>query len=733
MNQKVLFFLLLFPLLLLSQEQPKVGLVLSGGGAKGFAHLAVLEELEKAGVQINYIGGTSMGAIVGGLYAAGYKTNEIKKIINVTNFKELLQDKIPRRQKPYFRKNFQEKHAISLPIKNGTIGLPLGLSKGQSVLNLFTELLAPVDDITDFSKLPIPFYCIATNIENGKEVVLETGSLPLAIRASGSFPSLLNPVEIKGELLIDGGVVNNFPVDIMEEKNVDVIIGVNVQGELFKREELTSATSILSQIINFQMYQKSNAQIKKVNVYIRPKVTEYNVVSFDKTKAIINQGLEATKPFIYVFDSIAKHQKIKRKIPRIIANRGKFLIDSISITGNKNYTDKYILHKLELKKGDSISYHEISKRINSLSATQNFQQIDYELLNSFKGKKLKLTIKESDIHSFLRIGAHYDLLYKSGILLNFNHKKLLLNNDEISFDFIVGDHIRYNLEYFLDDATFSYGFSTRYNYFSSDFLFNEENIHKINIRYGDFTSKLYAQTKLDKKFAFGFGIEHKKVNISSETLLTNEKETFFDNSNYVNGIAFLKMDTFNKKQFATHGFYADIGFRWYLWSDRNDHLKRYAENSKPFHQFSQIDGHISFVTSFWDKFTFQNTSEIGLTLGEEKTDVFDYRLGGYNKNYINTFRRMYGYEMASLSEQSFLRTEVDIRYNFYSKNYFSIIANYARIDNNIFKNVDLLKDIKSGYAIGYGLETFLGSIELKYSWSPDHKKKFWLFNLGFWF
>ena len=232
--KKLLF--IFFPFLLFSQQQPKVGLVLSGGGAKGFAHIGVLKELERSGVEISHIGGTSMGAIIGGLYAAGYTANQIEQIVDNTDFMELLQDKIARRDTPFFRKQHGEKHAISLPIKNSKIGLPLGLSKGQNVLNYLTELLAPVDNISDFKKLPIPFYCIGTNIETGKAVVLENGSLPIALRASAAFPSLLTPVEINKELLVDGGVVNNFPADVMKQKEVDLII--EATNDPVEKEEL---------------------------------------------------------------------------------------------------------------------------------------------------------------------------------------------------------------------------------------------------------------------------------------------------------------------------------------------------------------------------------------------------------------------------------------------------------------------------------------------------------------
>lgn len=732
--KKILLYTLLISFVVQAQKQPKVGLVLSGGGAKGFAHVGVLKELEKAGVQVDYVGGTSMGAVVGGMYAAGYSAYEIEEIIKEIDFFSILRDNVEREEKPYFEKAYLEKTAVSLPIKKGNIGLPLGLSKGQNVLNFLTELLSPVDSITDFKKLPIPFFCIGTDIETGKEIVFEEGSLPLALRASASFPSLLNPVEVKNRFVIDGGVANNFPVDRMKEKGVDVIIGVNVQGNLLERDELSSIASLLSQIINFQMYEKSDDQVSLLDVHIHPDISEYTVVSFNDKDAIIKEGEKAVKPFSEVLDNIAKLQKNKRKKTIGIYKNKHFLIDRIVVKGNKNFTQDYILGKLRLQEGDSVSYQEISKKINTLTATKNFQRVDYSLKNSFRGKKLELVIKENDVQTFLSVGLHYDLLYRSGVLLNYNHKKLLLPNDEFSLDFVVGDNVRYDAQYFVDNGLLaSFGFSSRFNSFESDVFFGESNLNKINVRYTDFTNKLFTQTTLNKRTAFGFGAELKMVKITSDTFLTNDEETVFDDTFYFSPIAFLRIDTQDKKQLPTKGVLLDAGFRWFLMSDRDSRLDGFAAGSVGFNQYSQVDGKFSFATTFWNKFTFQNVLEAGFTLGEEDSEMFDYRLGGYNQNFINNFVPFYGYDISSLSDQSFMKSEFHLRYELFKKHYTTVIANYGRVSKNVLQRAELLNEVKSGYAVGYSLETIFGPIELKYSWSPDHDEKFLLFNLGFWF
>ncbi|MEE9407026.1 MAG: patatin-like phospholipase family protein [Polaribacter sp.] len=713
------------------QKQPKVGLVLSGGGAKGFAHIGVLKEIDKAGLQIDYIGGTSMGAIVGGLYAVGYSGEQIEKIILETDFVSLLQDKLPRSSETFFEKEFGEKTMVTLPVKNGSIGLPRAVSKGQNVLNLLLELLDSVEGITDFTKLPIPFFCIATNIENGEAVLLENGSLPLSLRASSSFPTLLNPVTLKGKLLVDGGVANNFPVTIMKSKGVDIIIGVDVEGELNQKEKLNSVLDIMSQIVSYQMYKKTDKEKEKLDVFIHPEIKGYNVVSFDEKEEILQKGeIEAVK-FKEVFKELAAKQ-IKRK-PKISIERDtkKRYISKIEIKGLEKYSRAFILGKLNIKVGDSISRREITEKIYLLSATKNHETIHYNIIkNKGKGYQLTFSLKESNDNASVKIGVHYDNLYKSGILANYNQKRLLINNDLFSLDVVLGDNLRYDLNYFVDNGFYvSYGFKSRYNHFRANSKYEPvvsqfPTINSINLKYTDITNQFFVQTTFERKFALGLGLEHKNINASTETVTINNKGLVIDKSNYFNAFGYLKLDTYDKKYFATKGYFADLNFKWYIAS---------SDYNNDFKVFSQAKGTIGFATTFSDRFTFQNTNEAGFSLGNTNSNIFNFYLGGYNQNYVNTFVSFYGYDFAELSNNSFLKSEFDVRYRVGDSHYFSVIANYARLESNVFKDIDIFSSIKSGYALGYSYDSFIGPIEIKYSWSPDTNKSHWLFNLGFWF
>ena len=714
------------------EKQPKVGLVLSGGGAKGFAHIGVLKEIDKAGLQIDYVGGTSMGAIIGGLYAVGYSGEQIEQIVLETDFMSLLQDKLPRNSEPFFEKEFGEKTVITLPVKDGSLGLPKAVSKGQNVLNFLLELLASAEGVTDFNKLPIPFFCIATDIENGGAVLLEKGSLPLALRASGSFPTLLNPVVLDDKLLVDGGVANNFPVTIMKSKGMDIVIGVDVEGQLYQKDKLNSVLDIMNQIVSYQMYSKSGAEKKKLDVYINPEIKGYNVVSFDEKEKILQKGIDEAKKFTTVFEELALKQTIKKERKILNFDKKKYLISDIEITGFNNFTRAFVLGKVKIRVGDSLSRKEITKRIHLLSATKNYEKIAYNLTkkedNSYS---LKFSLKESTDNANIKLGVHYDLLYQSGLLVNYNQKNLLLENDLFSVDMILGDNLRYNLDYFVDNGFYiSYGFRSRYNHFSINSKFNPivsqfPSISSINLSYADITNQFFLQTTFNRIFALGIGLEHKYVNATTETVASaSSQDTTFDNSNYLNSFGYLKLDTYDKKSFPTKGYFADLNFKWYMVS---------SDYNEDFTPFAQTKGTLGFATTFWDKLTLKMTNEAGFTLNKTDSDVFDFYLGGYNKNYMNTFVSFYGYDFAELSDDTFLKSEFNLTYAFSENHYASFIANYGRLHNNVFENIDLFKDVISGYAIGYSYDAFIGPIELKYSWSPDTGENYWLFNLGFWF
>jgi NTE family protein len=720
------------------EKDVKVGLVLSGGGAKGFAHVSVLKKLDEAGVRIDYIAGTSMGAIVGGLYASGYSAKELDSVLRVYDMDALVRDDLPREVSSFYQKENDGKYAISLPLTKGKIELPSAVSKGQNAFNIFSQLTEHVHQVDDFSKLDIPFFCIATNLETGEEVVLDKGFLPEAIRASGSFPGLLIPVKVDGKVLVDGGIVDNFPVEKMREKGVDYIIGVNVSAGLKDIEDLNSLPDILMQIAGFQMYNKWEDKIEQSDLYIRPELDEFTTFSFDQSEEIMRRGDEAMEKVEDQLKALAARQRggrPERSIASYAFNQ-EFMIKEVLIKGNRNYTDQYCIKKLGLKKNEIISREDFMRGIDVLTATGNFESVFYKLIPVEGGIKVEFEIIENKEETLIQFGAHYDDLYKTGILVNFTNKHLFFKNDFISADFVIGDNIRYNIDYFYDNGfNWSFGLNTRYNTFKSDIVTSTLPITRsggqletglqVPIRYIDFTTRLFLQSTVKDRWAFRVGIEHKYLNAFTDEIIDdNTNRIYFEKSHFLNAFGKIMLDTYDTKYFPKKGVFLDTEYLLYgVSSDFN-------ENFTP---FSQLYGRIGFAHTFFNKLTFHVLSEAGITLGNNDNGVLDYHLGGYNENYINTFVPFYGYGFAELNESAFLRTALTARFELFKKNFLSFTGNFGRVNDDIWNDGRIFEDTRTGYAAGYGINTIIGPVELVYSWNPDNNQNFWYINVGFWF
>ncbi|MAN60118.1 MAG: patatin [Flavobacteriaceae bacterium] len=720
-----------------AEEDLKVGLVLSGGGAKGLAHIGAIKVLEEAGVRIDYVGGTSMGAIVGGLYATGYSATQLDSIFNTIDFETLIQDDVPRSAKTFYEKNATEKYAITLPFDKFQVSFPSGISKGQNVYNLISKLTSHVSHIRNFDNLPIPFFCMATNVETGAQVVLDEGYLPRAITASGALPSLFSPVVINDQVLVDGGVVNNYPIDEVRAMGAELIIGVDVQDSLRSRENLQSAFSVMVQINNFRTIENMVQKRKKTDLYIHPNIDDFTVVSFDEGRKIIEAGHEAAGQYRDTLQKIAARQRksAKRQVP--LNNSNSLYISEVQIEGNTNYTRSYVLGKLKLKIPDEVSYLQFNEGVNNLSATGNFQDINYRFIETDKDVySVQFQLRESDSKTLLRLGAHYDDLYRTAALLNVTRKRLFTNNDIASFDFIVGDNIRYNFNYYIDKGFYwSVGLNSRYAFFDQDvavdFIIPEISgedipLNEVELRYSDLTNQIYVETLFKRTFLLGMGAEHKWLKFFSETIGVDEdnsSRTTFENTNYLSAYGYLKYDTFDNSFFPNHGLYFDGDFHLYLFAEGDN------EN---FDQFSIAKAKIGYAFSFLDDFSVRLGTEGGFTIGSDATQSLDFFLGGYGFKRINNIIPLLGYEALSLRGNTYLRSEMTVDYEIFRKNHLNVAVNISNIGDDLFTEGQWIDGIDhSGFALGYGLETFLGPVEVKYSFSPELDASEWYVTAGF--
>ena len=723
-----------------SAKDIKVGLVLSGGGAKGLAHIGVLKTLDSLGVKIDYISGTSMGAVIGALYASGYSGKQLDSIFSDINFDDIISDNLPRASKTFYERDNSEKYAVTVPFDKLKIQLPSAISKGQNVFNLLTRLTLHVSDINNFEYLPIPFFCIATNVETGAPIILDKGSLPQAIAASGAFPTLFQPVVINNQILIDGGVANNYPIDELRAKGMDVIIGVDVQDDLAKKEDLTSAPEILLQINNYRTIRDMKEKSKKTDIYIKPDIKGFTVVSFDDGQQIIERGRLAAVELSEKLKGVSKRQNNRNKLEFNVPKTDSIKIKKITVIGNDKYTRAYVLGKLKIKAKEKVSYEYFNKGVNNLVATHNFDSFLYQFQPNVEGYDLIANVKESDVETFLKLGVHYDDLYKSAALINITQKRILFNNDVAALDVILGDNVRYNFEYYIDKGFYwSIGLRSRYNTFHKDInasLVLDEaellvtGLNKLDIELSDITNQFYLQTLFRKDFSLKLGLEHKKLKLTTETVVDNlspdNEKTTFENSDFVSVFGKVKFDNYDNKFFPNQGFLFDSDMHLYLSS---------SDFNNNFAQFSFAKAKIGYALSFSDKFSVNLDSEGGFRVGDASNNSLSFALGGYGNNFINNFISFYGYDYISIIGDSFVKGSINLDYEFLKHHHFNIAANYANIGDNIFENTEEWFSVPdySGYAIGYAFETFLGPVEAKYTWSPETGKSKWFFNLGFWF
>lgn len=729
---KLLIFTLFFCLSVFSQEQnrPKIGLVLSGGGAKGFAHIGVLKVLEDAGIKIDYIGGTSMGAVIGGLYASGYTASQIDSIFQKTNFDELINDFVPRSSKNFYEKRNDELYALVLPFTKFRVGIPEALSKGMYNFNLISKLTRNVRHVRDFNKLPIPFLCIGTDIETGKQVILDSGNLPQAIIASAAFPSLFSPVEVDGKLLVDGGVTNNYPIDEVRKLGADIIIGVDVQDDLLTRKSLKDATRILVQITNLHSIEKMKENVAQTDIYIKPDIKDYGVISFDKGNEIIKKGENATFAVYDKIQQLAEGQAAYVK-PKMIINKDSLEINDININHLDDFTRDYVLGKLRFKPNAKISYEQLERGINNINATQNFSVINYSLDANNGDDNLSLQLKENQTKSFLKFGLHYDGLFKSGILINLTRKKTFFKNDIASLDVVLGDNFRYNFDYYIENGyNLSFGFKSTLNQFNRNVVSQlggldlaDVSVNNINVDFLDVTSQFYFQSLFVQKFLIGGGLEYKYLKINSETVTATAP--VIDKSSYASVFGYMKYDSFDDKDFPTRGWFFSGDIKSFLLS---------SDYTKSFEPFSIAKAEFGLAATLFKKATIKFQTEAGFSFGDQSVPFFNFILGGYGYKTFNNFRHFYGYDFLSIAGDSYIKTTGTVDYEIFKNNHVNFTANFANLGNRIFDSVDWISIPKySGYAVGYGLETVIGPIEIKHSWSPENSKGYTWFSVGFMF
>ena len=394
-------------------ERPKIGLVLGGGGGKGMAHIGVLKVLEELRIPVDYIAGTSMGAIVGALYASGLSTGEIEWLITGVDWNDVFSGN-PSRQDIDFRRKREDFQIffLTLGVKDGGIRMPRGVVKDQKVNLLFEMLMLHTAEIDDFDKLPIPFRAVAADIETGEMVVLKDGKLSDAARASMSVPGAFPPIELNGRVLIDGGIVRNVPIDIAREMGADVIICVDVGKPLLTRDNLKGPLAIMNQMLDIMMKKNVEEQIntlKPTDIYINPVLGELGASDFARAGEIIPLGEEAAREKIEALKkysvSDTEYAEFSRGHHRERVKEVKIASVKVKVEGESGIPPEVVASRLTVQEGDTVDLWTLAADAGYVYGTGDFERVDVGMKKKEEGYSLLIRAKENDWGpNYLRFG-----------------------------------------------------------------------------------------------------------------------------------------------------------------------------------------------------------------------------------------------------------------------------------------------------------------------------------------
>jgi NTE family protein len=380
-----------------SVQTPRVALALSGGGARGIAHVGVLKVLEELRIPVHCVVGTSMGAIVGGTYAAGRSVDEMQTIVLEADWAEIFRDIPPRREIAVRRKidDYKPLFGFELGVQNGSLALPKGLIAGVSIESFFREMAQPAASITDFDKLPVPFRAMATDLETGASVVLGKGNLAQAMRASMSVPGAIAPVEIDGRLLVDGGLADNLPIEVARRLCGDVVIAVNISTPPLRRDQITSARSVTSQMINFIGLQTVKDQLKTLtpqDVLIAPDLGDISASSFDRSRDAIRIGEEATRALADHLRrySVPPEQYAAFRVQQLAEAKPLGKVDEVRVEGLQRTNPAVARALVESQPGQPLTEEKVAADLRRIFGTGDFEAITYRIVGGENGPRVLL-------------------------------------------------------------------------------------------------------------------------------------------------------------------------------------------------------------------------------------------------------------------------------------------------------------------------------------------------------
>ncbi|HTE11475.1 MAG TPA: patatin-like phospholipase family protein, partial [Chitinophagaceae bacterium] len=544
-------------------HRPKIGLALSGGGAKGLAHIGILKAIDSAGLKIDYITGTSMGSIIGGLYAVGYPADSIEKMARDINWDLLLSNQASLRTLFMEEKDEYSKYTVELPWVNHGFQLPTGVLQGQELWLKLSEMLFPVYNQKDFSKFNIPFKCIGTDVGNGEAIVMSKGEITSAIRASMAIPSFFTAVDYDGKKLVDGGVVRNFPVRDVKEMGAGFVIGSNVAGGLLSSDKVRNAIQVLLQVAFFREAQDHKEEVALCDIYVPFEMPQYNMGSFAQSADILELGIKEGRKLYPRFRQIADSLNTLYGPQEVIINRLPSIkpvkISSYEIKGLRNTGSDFFVHTMNLITNQEYTPAHLSRMVRAAFGTRYYSRVTYALEPQPDSScKIVFDVTENPL-SFAKLSLHYNKFSGIAAIVNLTTRNLIITNSRDLITLNIGETFRAraeHLQYIGRRKNFSLTFAGQYDRFDV----NTYNTYKQSGIYKQafFKFDTKAQYSTLRNLAVGIGERFETISYKPAILSGFQ---FSGNNNFFTTYFFVAHNSLDKVVYPRRGvkLHAEFG------------------------------------------------------------------------------------------------------------------------------------------------------------------------------
>lgn len=747
MKRFVAILLLLVASLPSPAQRPKVGVVLCGGGAKGAVHIGVLKVLEETGIPIDYIAGTSMGAILGGLYAMGYTADELDSLILAQDWDMVMSDRVPRSEVLYDEMISSDKYVVQIPFgrKSGNFldpeqnnpgqgpmgkgggpkgnlleSIPMAMVEGHNIYNLLTRLSVGYQDSLDFNKMPIPFACVAVDLVSKKEVVFHSGRVVDAIRSSMAIPVYFSPMKMGDMVLIDGGALNNYPVDVAKQMGADIIIGSKLIGDReIEEAPINNIGSLLDEVMNLYMNVKYEEAIKNTDILITPNHGRFNTLSFDvqSLDSLIQIGynaatekLDEIKALKASLDSAEANaigpMPVAPSYKRAIhIDSDSVEIRSVTYRGLSRMDSRAIQARARIKEGSRVTGRMIDEEVARFYNTGAFKSVTYSLEGTEEPYDMVVDFSPRG-RSALGVGFRFDTEEIASVYLNLGINEKALYGHK----FNISAKLAYNVQ---AKASYTYAFESLAQFdasyqFRNTGLILSKDTYRSSMSFNDNTFNVGFSTRF-KKFNIALGSSLDLYNYSYIPSTVEIPEIYdmdMGHNKFLDLHASADADERDDSYFPHKGYKLHAGYRYVF----NSLLNPGTRN------FSVVDIQASGVIPMGRHLAVIGTLDNRTIIGGNVPFIYANSMGGVQPGrYMIQQIPFVGFGGLHFFKNVLTVATADVRYNFLNNHYVFLSGAYGLESegwSDLFEDKPII-----GARAGYALNTRVGPIALNVFWS----------------